>query len=316
MTERLGKKMAGVLSDTQFDDIVLPEYVSYLENAKKKKDNAVEKMLDDTLTKTLYQAGSSSEKHSAAYKEANKRMYDMRTEPIHRIENEVYPNISFSSGQDSHSVAVLRFYYKDVNESDIKQENIIVDFSDKENHDITNAEKQLFEEIKNSLYSTENLSIEKSQKLVFESEQTLTDLKKIFVDKYNQSHSIVEDGMSSLQDKFSQKAAQNIQASVKNPANREMIMSKVTEAGVKPNLIATLAKNIALVDSESELYEIVKEIAADVGMFWQHFKEYAQLFDVNEIEVSRGASVKKVDNRKANFDKSDFEILLANIVDK
>ena len=51
-------------------------------------------------------------------------------------------------------------------------------------------------------------------------------------------------------------------------------------------------------------------------MFWQHFKEYAQLFDVNEIEVSRGASVKKVDNRKANFDKSDFEILLANIVDK
>ncbi|MDT2895917.1 hypothetical protein [Lactococcus lactis] len=77
-----------------------------------------------------------------------------------------------------------------------------------------------------------------------------------------------------------------------------------------------MAKNIALVDSESELYEIVKEIAADVGMFWQHFKEYAQLFDVNEIEVSRGASVKKVDNRKANSDKSDFEILLANIVDK
>jgi len=40
-----------------------------------------------------------------------------------------------------------------------------VDFSDKENQDIMNAEKQLFEEIKNSLYSTENLSIEKSQKL-------------------------------------------------------------------------------------------------------------------------------------------------------
>ena len=28
MTERLGKKIAGVISDTQFDDIVLPEYVS------------------------------------------------------------------------------------------------------------------------------------------------------------------------------------------------------------------------------------------------------------------------------------------------
>ena len=87
----------------------------------------------------------------------------MRTEPIHRIENVVYPNISFSNGQDSHSVAVLRFHYKDVNESDIKQENIIVDFSNKENHDITNAEEQLFEEIKNSLYSTENLSIENLQ---------------------------------------------------------------------------------------------------------------------------------------------------------
>lgn len=37
MTERLGKKIAGVISDTQFDDIVLPEYVSYLENTKKKK---------------------------------------------------------------------------------------------------------------------------------------------------------------------------------------------------------------------------------------------------------------------------------------
>lgn len=37
MTERLGKKIARVISDTQFDDIVLPEYVSYLENTKKKK---------------------------------------------------------------------------------------------------------------------------------------------------------------------------------------------------------------------------------------------------------------------------------------
>ncbi|QEA50662.1 hypothetical protein [Leuconostoc lactis] len=273
-------------------------------------------MLDDKLTKTLYQVGSSSEKHSAAYKEANRRMYDIKTEAIHRIENVLYPNISFSSGQTAHSIAVLRFYYKDINGSDIKQENIIFDFSDKKNHEITNAEKYLFEEIKNSLYSTENLSIEKSQKLVYEAGQTLTDLKKEFVDKYNQAHSITEDSMNSLQDKYSQKAAQNIQESVKNPVNREMIMSKISEAGVQPALIATLTKNIALIDSESELHEIVKEIAADVGMFWQHFKEYAQLFDIDEVEISKGASVKQVDNRKANVEKSSFDILLANIVDK
>ncbi|GEM_PF-3636264 len=122
--------------------------------------------------------------------------------------------------------------------------------------------------------------------------------------------------MNSLQDKYSQKAAQNIQESVKNPVNREMIMSKISEAGVQPALIATLTKNIALIDSESELHEIVKEIAADVGMFWQHFKEYAQLFDIDEVEISKGASVKQVDNRKANVEKSSFDILLANIVDK
>lgn len=79
MTKRLGNKMQGVLEDTQFDNVVLPEYTNYLKATAEHKQNAVANMLDQTEDAITYQNGMQSEKHSEQYRFANKRMYDFKT---------------------------------------------------------------------------------------------------------------------------------------------------------------------------------------------------------------------------------------------
>lgn len=314
MTERLGKKMEGVLSDTQFDDIVLPEYLTYLETVKQQSGKAVEKMLDNTLMKTIYQDGFASEKHSASYKEANKRMYNIRVEDFQKSKNILYRNVSFSKGAEGHSIVVMKVIYHDVNGSEISSENIIVDLDDIENRDITNAENHLYDEIRYGLYSTADYSEAKAEMLIKEMKVILDRVKLKAVNDYNSELGIIGENMASLQDKTSQKAAAAIKASVRDRANREMIRSKIREASMDPKVIGTLAKNIEMVDPESELYEIVQEIAVDVNQFWINFVEYVELFDITNINTLKGAAVKKIGTRKANVSETTYEILLANLV--
>lgn len=314
MTKRLGQKMKGVLSDTQFDDIVLPEYVSYLENVKEKSGNAIEKMLDDTVLKTIYKEGIASEKHSSLYRESNKRMYDLRVQKIEPLKNTLYNNISFSNGADGHSIAVVKIMFFDINEAELSSKNVIIDVSDLSNKDIMNAEVNLHKEIPNSIESTTYFSEELSVKEIDDLERVIEKIKNEEVENFNDSITKLDDNIDSLQDKVSQKAAASIKASVKNKQNIEMIKSKVNSAGMDLKMIGTLAKNIELINKESELYDIVKEIAADVNQFWLNFEEYAELFDIINIETSKGVASKKVDKRKANAEKTKYEILLANLV--
>lgn len=314
MTERLGIKMDGVLADTQFDDIVLPEYKDYLKRVKQDSGKAIEKMLDDTLKRTLYKEALISEKHSDLYKEANKRMYDIRISDFKHLPMKKYLNISFSKGINSHSIVVIKINYRDVNGANLFTENVIMDLDNLENNNITNAEKHLFNEISQSINTDLQLPINKAEKTIDDMRIIIDKLKYQLVEGYNAKSSLANENIDSLQDKIAQKAAAEIQDSVRNKANQQMIKSKVLSAGMEPKMIGVLAKNIGMIDPDDENYEIVKEIAADVNQFWLHFEEYAKIFDVKNIETSKGANVKKVDIRKANIETTNYEILLANLV--
>lgn len=314
MTERLGKKMEGVLSDTQFDDIVLPEYVTYLEMAKKDSVKAVEKMLDDSLTKTIYRNEVSSELHTTAYKIANKRMYDMRVENFEPIKNVIFDKYSFSNGKDSHSIVVIKILFRDINGSNITTENMIVDLENFNNHEITNGEENLHREIGHSIFSTSDYNQSKATIRIKEANFILNKVKNKAVSDYNSKTGVFDGNLNLLQDKISQKAAAAIKSSVRNKANVDMIRSKLNSAGMNSKMLGTLAKNIEMIDKENELYEIVQEIAADVNQFWLHFQEYAELFDVLNLETSKGSMTKNIDIRKANAEKTTYEVLLANLI--
>ncbi|MCW0996779.1 helicase-related protein [Streptococcus anginosus] len=314
MSERLGKKMAGVMSDTEFDDIVLPEYTSYLEDVKRDKGKAVQTMLDRTVEKTIYNQGTVSEKHSTDYKEANKRLYDTKNSAIKRTEKPVYPKYSFSKNNSSHTIVVARINYKDANGAAISTEERIFDTSELSNSDITNAESHLRQSKIGGISSTAELSKEKSEILLGNELEKLEKYKQKLVDNFNQSVDTAKSNLQSLQNKTAEKAALEIGNSVKDIKNRSLIMSKLQEAGLVPKDVSKIANVIRMVDEESELFQYVKEIAANVDRFWLDFTDYAELFDFSRLENSVGAKVKRASNRKANIEKTEIEVIIGNIV--
>lgn len=54
-------------------------------------------------------------------------------------------------------------------------------------------------------------------------------------------------------------------------------------------------------------------IANDVSRFWNHFGEYYSTFKLYEDELSQVESKQNIDIRKANVEKTSFELFLANI---
>ena len=314
MSERLGKKMAGVLSDTEFDDMVLPEYTSYLEDVKSKKGEAIRDMLDETVEKTIFKSGLRSEKHSSEFKEANKRLYDLKISKITRINNPVFKTYSFSGNSNDHSILVGRVFFNDVNGAPIAKSDRIFDLNNLENEEIINAERHLRLASSKTIVSTADLPQEKAQFLIEKAQEQLNSHKQSLVDTYNCAIETAETNYKSLQNKVSESAAVKISQSVKDKGIVSLILSRIEEAGLKPTDVRKIAYYIRMIDEESELYQYVKEIDADVNRFWHEFEDYAEIFDFANLDSSIGSKVVRSSNRQASVDKTEIEILFGNIV--
>ncbi|WP_455445007.1 helicase-related protein [Streptococcus salivarius] len=314
MSERLGKKMAGVVSDTEFDDIVLPEYTSYLEDAKSKKGEAIRSMLDETVEKTIFQSGLSSEKHSSEFKEANKRLYDLKMSKITRTENPVYNTYSFSGSSCDHSILVGRVYFNDVNGAPIESSDRIFDLDNFENSEIVNAERHLRLASSKTITSTVELSKEEAEILIDQHKERLNQYKTSLVEDYNNSVKTAETNFKGLQNKISESAALKISQSVRDAGSIPLIKSRLQATGLVPKDVKAIADFIRMIDEDSELYQYVKEIDADVDRFWHEFKDYAEVFDFSNLNSSIGVKVKRASNRQASIEKTEIEVLFGNIV--
>ena len=105
-----------------------------------------------------------------------------------------------------------------------------------------------------------------------------------------------------------------ISQSVKDRGIIPLILSRIEEAGLKPTDVRKIADYIRMIDEESELYQYVKEIDADVNRFWHEFEDYAEIFDFANLDSSIGAKVVRSSNRQASVKKTEIEILFGNIV--
>ncbi|MDC2844306.1 phospholipase D-like domain-containing protein [Limosilactobacillus mucosae] len=316
MSKRLGKKIEGVLSDTEFDNPVLPEYQEYLKNAKKMRGKAVEKMLNDTLSRTIYSAGMQAEEHSEDYKEANKRMYQFKANGVVSSPITVsIPNYSFSKGQDD-SIAVVKVTYHDVNGAEISIENVVVNLSIGKVVTITEGENNIYREIGHDCENYSPLKVANAQSLVDRTNEVIKKVVNELVNKYNERISTLTENVNTLKDRTSQKAALNIMNSTKDAKNYTMIMSQLKAADLRPNEVAPMTKYIETIGPEDELYPIVQEIAADVNQFWMNLTEYKELFSPENLKIADKLqkSIKRVDTRKADSLNTETKVIAANIV--
>jgi hypothetical protein len=315
MSERLGKKMEGVMEDTQFDNNILPnaEYMNFLKQVKTTKGSAVKKMLDDTVKKTVVNAGLSSERHSEQYQFANRRMYDVKIEPIARTKNPVIPKVSFSTGE-MHGVAVLKLSFNDVNQALLSTKNVVVDLVTPDNDGVTNGEHQLHDALDAGLESTFQLDENTAKLSVAALDVTFQRVLERKVAKYNHAINQSEDVIDSLKDHVAEQTAKMIEESVRNPSNHNMIIKKIQEAGLTPKVIGKLVQNMRTIDQDNPLYEDVIDIRHDVNLFWLNFGYYAKQFDLENIELTGKRQLSRMDVRQADVNQSSFKLLLANVV--
>lgn len=317
MTQRLGKKMKGIYEDTDFDDFVLPEYKEYVETILKEKSAAkasmaMEKMVAATEAKNEFNPSLVSDSHSTAYDEANKRMYDAVQQGITRIVKPVYTNTSFSEDQGN-SVVVLKIIFRDVNQEEIKSDTVIVDMSILKDLTISQAENQLLNAKINSVYSTKEFGEGNAE---FLTRDQHTDFQKVlswYVDKLNKESKKTTDNFENIADNIAKKAASNIVQSIKNEKRRGLIRVKIEEVGLTGKDVMELAKNIEFINPDNDLYEYVRNIANDVDEFWMNFVQYAEQFDLKNIEVTNGRiSRNKRSKKVVVLENSTYEVLLAN----
>ena len=313
MMNRLGNKMAGVLNDTEFDNVVLPQYENYLKDIAEKKKDAVKTMLDKTEDQMINHSDFSSEKHSEAYQQANKRMYDFKTNQLTPFKNPLIPDYSFSSGKD-HSIAVVEIKYYDVNSSYLEKENILVDVNDAKKVEIIDAEKNLNGEIAFDVHNTKKLTQGDALTAVEQAKDKIYTVVKKQIAEYNKQHEFFAKNIDTTKNKTAIKAAVALKSSASQ--NQQMVMSKLKSVNVDPKRLRDITQYIETIDEDNDLFPVVQEIANNPNVFWLEIKNYIKFFNPDSIQEMEnvGKDIQKVSTRKADLDKTEFKVLDGNLV--
>ena len=316
MMKRLGNKMAGVLNDTEFDNVVLPQYEGYLKDIKEKKQNAVKTMLDKTDDQMINHSDFSSEKHSEAYQQANKRMYDFKANQLTPLKNPLIPDYSFSNGKKDHSIAIVEIKYYDVNGSYLEKENILVDIDDSKKIEIIDAEKNLNGEISFDVHNSKVLPQGDALTAVEQAKNKIYTVVKQQVAKFNKQHEFFAKNIDSTKNSTSVKAA----VALRNSARQEpqMVISKLQSVHVDPKRLNDITKYIETIDKDDDLFPIVQEIANNPNVFWLEIKNYIKFFNPDSIQEMEnvGKDIQKTSTRKADLEKTKHRVLDGNIVIK
>lgn len=316
MMKRLGNKMAGVLNDTEFDNVVLPQYEGYLKDIEARKQNAVKTMLDKTDDQMINHSDFSSEKHSEAYQQANKRMYDFKANQLTPLKDLLIPDYSFSNGKEDHSIAIVEIKYYDVNGSYLDKENILVDMNDAKKVEIIDAEKNLNGEIAFDVHNSKTLSQGDALTAVEKAKAQIYNVVKRQVAEYNKQHEFFAKNIHSAKNKTASRAA----VSLKTSADKEqqMVISKLRSVNVDPMRLRDITKYIETIDKDDDLFPVVQEIANNPNVFWLEINKYIKFFNPDNIREMEnvGKDIQKASTRKADLEKTQYKVLDGNIVVK
>lgn len=316
MMKRLGNKMEGILNDTEFDNVVLPQYEDYLKDITAKKKNAVKTMLDKTDDQLLNHTDFSSEKHSQAYQIANKRMYNYKINQLKPFPNPLIPNYSFSTEDNEPSVLVVEVEFHDVNDAYLGKERILIDPNAEKKIGVVEAERAVNNEIAHDLCNSSRLSKDKALLAVHAAEQGAKKVVAQRVQLYNKQHKFFAKNAGALINSTSKIAAQRLLESANR--NQTVAIQKLQEQGIDPKKLTDIAKYIQTIDKDNDLFPIVKEIANNPDVFWLNIKDYAEFFNpdiINEVE-SVGKNIKKSDTRQADLGKTQYKVIVGNLVIK
>lgn len=281
MTERLRNKLKGIISDTRFDDLVLPEYEDFLKKILFERDqgsSAVEEMVEKSVDKQIVPVEAQS--HSARYIKAQKRMWEYVTSYVEENKpgnSTVFPNISLSKAVlDLSSVAVLTTQLCDVNGEYIEtitRPYSLMKFSD----DLAEIEDFWFNGTLNNIHDSTELSVSDAFQAKSVLEEKLNFVTDSLVSFYNSKIDVVKEVENHLSDPKARQVTASIMSEVRG-VNRDFISNRVTNSGYELKTVRSIAEAIEYIDERESLYADVLDLHVNIKLLWNNYDYYYQKF--------------------------------------
>ncbi|WP_217341210.1 helicase-related protein [Planococcus sp. CP5-4_UN] len=312
MTDRLRTKLEGIFNDTRFDDLVLPEYEGFLRSVLKERGQAVEKMLDDTVERSIAPVHSPS--HSSEYVKAQERLwsYLQKARPL-VTENPVLPNMSVGSQfNDNETTAIVSTILRDVNEHEIEKLDLPITIESLDS-DFVKVEAMWHRAIVNSADSTLDISKNIAKAEYRKVQKKLREWTAYQVNQYNEHIEEKKRTTGSLIETKAKNVAADIVAATKG-SNRMFIIEQIKAAGYSPKILKTLSSSIEYIDSRDPEFLDVLDLHEDLNRLWADFAYYAEKFIGPESAGENTNEVfKQFSGRKASLENSETLIQIGHL---
>lgn len=313
LTQRLRQKLHGIYEDTKFDNLVLPEYQDFLNQVLDKRavgGKDMETMVDKTIQSTVLTIDA--EEHSVAYIESQKRMkqeLDKEYEINHEAE---IRDCSFS--KNSGHTAVVKITLKDVNSNIIDEYNKhIMIYNNDIKEELTEVEPLWYKAYDSSILNQKELSLDEAQnKLIEVKNEIVNSFLKKEINQYNQRIKIEDELDSQMVDKKVKKVIVDIKENTRGQ-NKNLIASKIKQAGFEPKSIKVLINHIQYIDRQIDVQdmELINELYENIGKLWDSYSYYySQLVKEEQMELDHDFSGAV---RMADEQQSEVQWIIGNI---
>mgnify|MGYP003773415873 CR=1 FL=1 len=306
MTERLRLKLQGIFNDTQFDDLVLPEYEDYLKSVlskRKETEQALEEMLDKTLEKQIVKVHV--EEHSIQYTEAQKYLWEFvgSQESIPPIQQGLV-DASASYKKGGNTVFVAKTILRDVNGKDIREFESMYLLRNGEllENQLVPTEQAWREALNGYAHTTEDID---KKITLFEKEIMLDHLQSITeeqVSRHNEKISQKRDLEERLSDNKVNEVAAAIRRSASGP-NRQLIAQRMQEAGY-PKSLKEILDALKYVDQADPEYVYIEDLHENVERLWESYGVY---YEALRDRSRRTVPVEKPSKQRMGF-KASLEL--------
>lgn len=245
-------------------------------------------------------------------------MYNFKINQLKPFPNPLIPSYSFSKDSDkkSTSVLVVELEFRDVNNSYLGNERILIDPAKGKELSIVDAEHSLNQEIDKDCHNTSVLSKDMALLSVDEAKENVKKVISRRVDLYNQQHKFFAKNTKTLTNSTAKTASRRLIESAQE--NEEAVKSRLRSVGIDPMNLGNIAKYISTIDKDNDLFPIVQEIANNPEIFWLNLDDYVKYFSPDVISEAEhvGKNIKKADTRQADMDKTQYKVIVGNIIVK
>jgi superfamily II DNA or RNA helicase/HKD family nuclease len=315
MTERLRAKMSGIFHDTEFDDLVLPEYEDFLNSILSKRraeSKDVEEMLDKALDRQTVKIHA--ETHSIDYVETQKRLWNFMQSETKIIFDEDVVDKNTSFKKDGKSVFTAKTILRDVNGKLIEEfeRNYTISNDLAVETGLVEVEKIWYDALNGYAFTTADLDERIAINSKDRFEKVLNEITLHNVNTHNNTLNNKRDLENKLGDNKANEVATNIRTAATG-ANKNYIIKKMEESGY-PKSLKILLDSLKYIEKDDNEYEYVEDLYENINRLWDNYAMYFELLtDRSRRNVPKEKPFKKRGYIQASAEKSSTQWIIGHI---